>query len=260
VFSSESYSTDLISNSVLAALLVLLFIAIVLLFISSTMEFLFVNSLVHNYRDPFMHFSSFLGKGFQLFSIRIVIHFVSAIILILLLLNQYGLISDTYLFFSVPNQTLILFAAFLFLLSSEVLGFFIGLSIPIALYSNVNVISALSNVFRKCRHDFKQFFVYLLVRVLLNLLLVVIVLIALFHPALLFIPGIPIVLMEELQKAIVQPSTNWFIIASYRLLGLTILILSLCLMFLPVNIFFKHHMISFLEKWYPDVHIPFSQE
>ena len=258
IFSSRVYPDYLMSAPILTTLLVLLIVVIIMLYISSTIEFVLVNSLVHNCTNPYMSFKRFRSKGFQLFCIKIAVCFVSVSMLILLLLSQYRLLPGPELYLSITTKTLVLLVALLFFIFSEILGFFIGLSIPIALYSNISVLSALLNVFKKCKHDFKQLFVYCIARVTINLFLGIFFIITLVP--LISIPGIVIVIMEKLLEAIIQPETNWFIIAGYRLFEYTILIIFILLASLPVNIYLKYHMYSFLEKWYPDVHIPFSKE
>jgi hypothetical protein len=52
---------------------------------------------------------------------------------------------------------------------------------------------------------------------------------------------------------------EWLFLTFFILLEVIILIIVMALVSMPFGVFLKYHMLTFVEKWYPETDIPFEQ-
>ena len=260
---------DVFSANALAIIagLVLLFILLILLFsyISSVMEFVFVESLVKNDVRFWEYSRRYLGKGFGLFLFRLLIGlFMLAIVAVVALLFLYPYITGYNVSnFPASNIFLILMLIFaialVFLVFGSLVNSFISLSIPVALYTNNNIFRAFSMVLRKFRQDAGQIVLYWAGRIMLGIaaaivvgilaliVIVATVLIVLVVDGLIYflitslLPGSPLV---------------WIVLAPLIFVQFILFILALAFVSVPAQVFLRYHLITFLQAWYPEITIP----
>lgn len=249
LFSFNSGRFIPISSSATIVLVAIIFLVIIFSYVSCIMEFVFVESLVSN-RVHFCNYSArFAGKGIQLFIVRGIILLPTLILLFLPLFWRFGVFSgSTYISYGME----IFFLATMFGLISLILDSFINLSIPLAMYCNISLISAIMEVFRKFRHDWQQILVYGIVRGLLGVIVGI--------PALvLMLLVITVMLFLFISIFRIIPEPDLLILFSFSSLGLIIGLLSLALVSMPFCLFMEYHLLSFMEKWYPEAAIPFKE-
>lgn len=253
---------------ILIAIAVIVLIILLLILVSSVMEFVFVESLVTNSVSIRAYFRKYLHLGFNLFVIKVilVIAFFSLLVLammpILQSLLEPGILTPGLIF-----GAILWFIAVLIILAivSGIISSFIDLSIPVAMYQGTGIIDAIKIVLGKFRADWKQIMVYWVIRVILGIVVGIIVGIAaliLFIIILLIIllPGA--VLYFLLSGAGIGTSNPlfWVVMVPYGLIALIILILFILIASVPAPVFMKYHMLTFLQRWYADVKLPFFDE
>jgi hypothetical protein len=148
------------SAAVLPVIMLILLLIIVFMYISSVMEFVLVESLVSNNVRFWEYTRRFLGRGFQLFLIRIAALLLSLLALALIVLPfiiLFGMPSGDHLWLSlIGGMMMVVFLLIVFLLIASVLGSFVSISIPVAMYRNIGMMSAILEVLRKFRLDWQQ--------------------------------------------------------------------------------------------------------
>jgi hypothetical protein len=250
-------------------IIVLIFVLILLFsYVSSVMEFVFVESLVSNDVRFWEYSRRYLRKGLGLFVFRILIGILFlAIIAIMALPFVLPLIDSSggnFLDAIASNAIPLIFLLISILLVTAIIGgiisSFINLSIPVAIYTESGIFRAFSNVFRQFRKDWKQIIGYWFGRIVLGIavgIVVAIILLIVIIAAGLFILLIDMLLYFAL-SAILPGSDSivWMIIAPIILIELIFFILLLAFITLPASVFMKYHMLTFLQQWYPDVVIP----
>ena len=247
--------------------LILLFIVLVLLFsyISSVMEFVFVESLVKNDVRFWEYSRRYLGKGFGLFLFRLLIGlFMLAIIAVVAFLFLYPYITGYAVAnFPASNIFLILLLIFaiilVFLVFGGLVNSFIGLSIPVALYTNNNIFRAFSLVLRRFRQDAGQIVLYWIGRIILSIaaaivvgILALIVIVAALLIALV-VDGLIYLLITSLLPG---SMLVWLVLAPLILVQFILFILALAFVSVPAQVFLRYHLITFLQAWYPEMTIP----
>lgn len=249
--------------------LVVLIILLVLVFsyISSVMEFVFVESLVKNDVRFWEYSRRYLGKGFGLFLFRLLIGLLMlAVIAVIALLFLYPYItgsaagtpdlpaSNIFLFL------LLLFAIILlFIVAGGLVNSFIGLSIPVALYTENNIFKAFSMVLRKFRQDAGQIVLYWIGRIVLGLaaavvvgILALIVIVA----AVLIVLVIDGLLYLAITTLLPESILVWIVLVPLLFVQFILFILALAFVSMPAQVFLRYHLLTFLQAWYPEITIP----
>lgn len=252
------------SVAVMAIIALVLFVIIVFMYISSVMEFVLVESLVSNNVKFWEYTRRFLGKGFQLFVIRIAALLLSLLVLAVLLLPFiiiFGMPSGDYFWLSlIGGMMLIVFLVIVFAIIASIFGSFISMSIPVALYRNVGVLSAILEVLRKFKLDWQQIIVYWVGRAVLGIIVgiaaLIVIMLALLVTLLpfLIVDGILYFLLSS-----VLSGSEWIVLAPFILVEVILFIIAMALVSMPFGAFLKYHMLSFVEKWYSEAGIPFYQ-
>ncbi|SES92705.1 hypothetical protein SAMN04488587_1619 [Methanococcoides vulcani] len=265
---------DLIPTSapnlgLIIAIIVFIF-ALILFFtyVSSVMEFVFVDSLVSNEVKFWEYSRKYLRKGLGLFTFRLlygiillIIIAIMALPLILPLISSSGEnIAETIGMAILSTIFLLVGIILLVAIIGSIISSFINLSIPVAIYTDTGIFRAFANVFGQFRKDWKQIFAYWFGRILLGigiaivvgiLLLIVIIAVGLF---LLFAD-----LLFYFILSTVLPGSYLaigIILVPIILIELVFLIFLIAFIALPARVFMKYHMLSFLQQWYPEVEIP----
>ncbi len=249
-----SYPNWLLIASFVAFILVFI---LIMGFIGSIMEFVFVESLVRNDVRIREYFSSYIGKGISLFFLRIIM-FILLILLVaiivlpvtLLLISgdgEPGGLSMILVILSIIAAILVLVVA------GGILGSFISMSVPVSMYPGSGLFSALQNVFLQFRNDWKQMLIYCIGRAILGIAAAIVVtILALIGIIVLGIVllAIDIILYFGLD-IILSDTAIWLVLIPILIAEFVIFLFSMAFISMPVTVFMKYHMLSFLEKWYP---------
>lgn len=250
-------------------IIVLIFILILFFsYVSSVMEFVFVESLVSNDVRFWEYSRRYLRKGLGLFLFRILAGiFLLAIITVMALPFVLPLIessSENFADVITSNAIPLIFLLISILLVTAIIGgiisSFINLSIPVAIYTESGIFRAFSNVFKQFRKDWKQIIVYWFGRILLGLVVgiaVVIISLIVMVAVGLFILFVDMLLYLALSALLTgSDAIIWMILVPLILIQAILFILLLAFITLPASVFMKYHMLTFLQQWYPDVQIP----
>ncbi len=255
---------SIFSAAVMAIIALVLFLIIIFMYVSSVMEFVLVESLVSNSVKFWEYTRRFLGKGFQLFIIRIAALLLSLLVLAVLLLPfvlLFGMPSADYFWLSfIGGMMLVIFLVIIFAVIASVFGSFISMSIPIALYNNVGVLSAIMEVLRKFKLDWQQIVVYWVGRAVLGIIVGIAALIVMMLAILVTL--LPFLIVDGilyLLLSLVLSGSEWIVLVPFILVEVILFIIVMALVSMPFGAFLKYHMLSFVEKWYLEAGIPFDQ-
>jgi hypothetical protein len=259
---------DSVPYFAIIAAAVVFFILLVLIFsyISSVMEFVFVESLVKNEVRLRAYFKKFMGKGFNLLLIRLSIMIIFLILFILALLPFIPAFLTKSSDFSVPTLVGGVFwlvgVIILLVLIGAVVSSFLSLAIPISIYRETGILSAFRMVYRNFRKSWQEVLVYWFIRFLLRIGIGILVLI-LFGLlilgsviAFLIIDGI----LYFLFSTFISEPLNWILLIPFVIVELLLIFVTLLLLSVPFAVFLKYHLLSFLEKWFVDADIPFFDQ
>ncbi|OPY22097.1 MAG: hypothetical protein A4E24_00139 [Methanomethylovorans sp. PtaU1.Bin093] len=260
----EDAASAVSSSAVLAIIALIFLLVIVFMYISSVMEFVLVESLVSNNVKFWEYTRRFLGKGFHLFLIRIATLLLSLLVLAVIVLPFIfinGMPSGDHLWLSlIGGIMMIVFLLIVFVLIASVLGSFIGMSIPVAMYRNIGVVSAILEVLRKFKLDWQQIIVYWVGRAVLGIIVGIVALIAVMLALLVtLIPFLILDLIVYFLLSLVLSGSEWIVLVPLVLVEVILFIIAMALVSMPFGAFLKYHMLSFMEKWYPEAGIPFGQ-
>lgn len=252
------------SLAVLAIIALIFLLAIFFMYISSIMEFVLVESLVSNNIKFWEYTRRFLGKGFQLFLIRIAAIILSLLVLAMVVLPFvliFGMHSGDYLWMSLIGGVMILFFLLIvFAIIASVLGSFISMSIPVALYRDIGVLPAILEILRKFRLDWQQIIVYWVGRIVLGIIVgiaaFVVIMLALLAT---IVPFLILDVILYFLLSLVLSGSEWIVLAPVILVEVIFFILAMALVSMPFGTFLKYHMLSFVERWYPEAGIPFGE-
>ncbi|MDI9395293.1 MAG: hypothetical protein QM426_07720 [Euryarchaeota archaeon] len=256
----ESIST--LSNIVAIVIFFILFI-LVFSYISSVMEFVFVEALVKNEVHLWAYFKKFMRKGFNFLLIRLALGLVFIGIFLLALLPLIPIVltesSDFALLAFIGGIFWVFGIIILLALIGSVISSFLSLAIPISIYSKKGILSAFHMVYQNFRKNWKEVLVYWLIRIALGIaigILVVILFIVLALALVIAFLIIDIILYFLFSIFISEPQV-WILLSLFVLTELLFIFSTLLLLVLPIEVFMKYHLLSFLETWFADVDIPF---
>lgn len=243
-------------------------IMLFLSYISNVMEFVFVHSLVTNVVTFWAYTSQYLRQGFNLFIIRFVLGLVFLSILIismlpivLPMLNSPG---DLHIGMLIGGIFLLIGVLLILAIISGIIESFINLSIPMSMYQNTGIIAAFKKVLGLFKADWKQIIIYWVVRFFLWIIVGIIMALAaliLFIVVfgILFMLGLVLYLLLSWAGLGIGDVVFWVIMAPFGLVAFVILFVFSLLVSVPVPVFMKYHMLSFLKSWYPESGIPFFE-
>ncbi|WP_135604568.1 hypothetical protein [Methanococcoides sp. NM1] len=250
---------------------IIIFIFVLILFfsyVSSVMEFVFVDSLVGNDVRFWEYSRRYLRKGLGLFAFRILAGILLlAIIALMALPFVLPLIASSGENFADNIAIAIVSAIFLLIgiilvaaIIGGIISSFINLSIPVAIYTQTGIFRAFANVFSQFRKDWEQIIGYWFGRIVLGIAVAIVVGIVLL--LVIIAVGLFILLADVLfyfALSAILPGSDviiWIMLVPMILIELILFIFLLTFIALPARVFMKYHMITFLQQWYPDVEIP----
>nr|WAH99954.1 MAG: hypothetical protein OI716_00905 [Candidatus Methanoperedens sp.]WAI00108.1 MAG: hypothetical protein OI720_00750 [Candidatus Methanoperedens sp.] len=248
---------------ILIGLAFIIFMILLFTLISSIMEFVFVESLVTNSVSIRAYFQKYLHPGFNLFIVKIILGIIFLSLFILAMIPVFrqvlsgnitpGLILGSIVWFLGLSLILIVLGG--------IISSFISLAIPVVMYQKVGIITALKKIIGRFKDDWKQIVVYWVVRFfawaagaivvgLAALILFIVILLILLIPAL---------ILYFIISALGSGSGRFLFLVlmiPYGLIALVVLIIFLLIVSVPLPVFMKYHLLTFMQKWYPDIRIP----
>lgn len=254
-----------ISTLAIVAAVLIFFILFILIFsyISSTMEFVFVESLVRNEVHLRSYFRKFMRKGFNLLLIRLALGLVFIILFVLALLPFIPIFLPEHRDFAVPALVGGFFWIFgviiLLVLIGAVISSFLSLAIPLSIYRETGILSAFRMVYRSFRKSWQEVLVYWFIRFALGIGIGILALIlfGLLTLALVIVFLIIDAILYFLFSMIVSEPLIWILLILFVLAELLFIFAVLLLLSVPLAVFMKYHMLSFIETWFADASIPF---
>ncbi|MCX9013745.1 MAG: hypothetical protein OIN89_02950 [Candidatus Methanoperedens sp.] len=241
------------------------FVFLILLFgyISSIMEFVLVESLVTDVVTFWASSRKYLRLGFNLFIIKLVIGLFFLSLFILFMLPVFkSMTGSAGAILPVMILGLILkFIAVLLGIAivNGIIQSFISLSIPLAMYNDMGIIEGFKSVVGKARADWKQIGMYWIIRILLGIAVgIALGIVAFILILILFvILAIPAVVLYYILSGIGAQILFWILMALYGLFAFIVFFGFILIVSVPVPVFMKYHMLTFLKMWYEDARIPF---
>jgi hypothetical protein len=233
------------------------------------MEFVFMESIVTNIVSIRAYFKKYLRQGFSLFLVRMIIGLFTLMLLIaaaslvfLPFLRSGAVITPGLIWNSIFWLILILLVL---ALVNGIIGSFISLSIPIMMYRNIGIIAALGKIIARLREEWKQILVYWIMRIIIGLVagilvgIVAIIVLIVFLIAIILLGAILYFLLSGLGLG-VSNLLFWVVMITYGVIAAIPLIIFLLLASVPVPVFMKFHLLTFLRMWFKDLNIPFFDE
>jgi hypothetical protein len=252
---------------------VFFFIGLILLFsyISNVMEFVFVNSLVTDVVSFWEYSGKYLRQGFNLFIIRLVLGLIFLMLIIgamlpvfLPILNSLDNIENLNIGMFLGGIFIFLGVLFVLAIISGIIESFINLSIPLAMYQGMGIIAAFKIVLSRFKADWGQIIIYWLIRFVLRIvvgIIVGIIALILFIVVfgIFFMLGFGLYLLLSSGAGLgIEDAMFWVVMAPFAMVVFILLFIFSLLVSVPVPVFMKYHMLTFLESWYPESGIPFN--
>jgi len=251
-----------VAGFIIVGIVLVLLLFLVFSYISSVMEFVFVESLVKNEVLFWAYSRKFLGKGFNLLLIRFGIGLVFLLLIGIAALPFVSKLLENTSDFSWPALVggFIWFFAVIAGLAilGAVISSFLGFAIPLSIYRETGILSAFGLVFGNFRKSWKEVLVYWVVRFLVGLGIAIFVFILFsllmlgFGLVFLIVDGI----LYFLFSAFLSGPLLWVLLIPFVLLELLVILAVMLFMNVPFAVFLKYHMLSFLEAWYPEAGMP----
>ncbi|WP_054865167.1 DUF7544 domain-containing protein [Methanosarcina barkeri] len=247
-------------TAIIASLILLIFI---FSYISSIMEFVFVESLVRNEVKFWAYSRRFLGKGFRLLLVRLAIGLVLLALFGIFLLPLIPLIrevsSDFSLSASLGGILWVVGVIILLILLALAIDSLLSLAIPLAIYRNKGILSAFKLVLGNFRKNWREVVVYWFVRLLLYIGVAVLAIFLFVGVALVL--GLTFLIFDValyfLFSSLLSELLLWLLLIPFIVIELILILGILFFLGVPLSVFLKYHMLSFLEAWYEDAEIPF---
>ncbi|AKB50893.1 hypothetical protein MSBRW_1640 [Methanosarcina barkeri str. Wiesmoor] len=246
--------------AIIASLILLIFI---FSYISNIMEFVFVESLVRNEVKFWSYSRRFLGKGFRLLLVRLAIWLVFLALFGISLLPLIPLIHEVPSDFSLPASlggilwvVCVIIVLILLALAIESL---LSLAIPLAIYRNKGILSAFKLVLGNFRKSWREVAVYWFFRLLLYIGIAVLAIFLFVIVALVL--GLAFLIFDValyfLFSSLLSELLLWLLLLPFIAIELILILGILLFLSVPLSVFLKYHLLSFLEAWYEDAEIPF---
>lgn len=247
-------------TAIIASFILLIFI---FSYISNIMEFVFVESLVRNEVKFWAYSRRFLGKGFRLWLVRLVIGLVLLVLFGIFLLPLIPLIhevsSDFSLSASLGGILWVIGVIIVLFLLALAIDSLLSLAIPLAIYRNKGILSAFKLVLGNFRKSWREVVVYWFVRLLLYIGVAVLAIFLFVIVALVL--GLAFLIFDValyfLFSSLLSELLLWLLLLPFIVIELILILGILFFLGVPLSVFLKYHLLSFLEAWYEDAEIPF---
>lgn len=247
----------------IALIAALILIFLLFFYISSVMEFVFVESLVKNDVRFWAYSRKFLRRGFNLFIVRLVLLIIFLVFLGIAALPLITSIMKTSSDLSWPALMggFVWFIGVLIVLGlvMGIISSFISLAIPVSMYRNIGILASFKLVFTNFRKSWQQVLVYWVIRFVLGLVvgILIVILFLLLLVALGIIFVIIDVVLYHIFTSFVSDPMRWIFLIPFIIIELLLLLGTLLLFSVPFTVFMKYHLLSFLEAWFAGADIPF---
>ncbi|MDR7666630.1 hypothetical protein RG963_12755 [Methanosarcina sp. Z-7115] len=251
------------SAIIITAIVFILLLALIFLYISSVMEFVFVESLVRNEVKFWNYSRRFLGKGFYLLLVRLALGLVFLALLGIAALPFIpGILkrpSDFALPAVVGGIFWIVGVIFVLILVVGAISSFLSLAIPLSIYRKTGILSAFGLVFANFRKSWQEIVVYWFTRFLLGIGIAILT-VFLFGIVLLVLGLVFLVtdgILYFLFSSLLSDPLSWILLIPFVLIELALIFGTLLFLGVPLTVFLKYHLLSFLETWFVGAEIPF---
>ncbi|TQD27902.1 hypothetical protein [Methanolobus vulcani] len=262
----STFSETTMLIAVVLFLLLIFLVVIIFGYIGSTMEFVLVESLVSNDVRAREYFKKYMGKGLSLYILRMILLLVFILIIAIMSLPFIFLISESNsgpsgileiigLFFVSIGIIMVLAIVF------GIIGSFINMAIPISMYQDSGLLSAIGSVFSQFKADWKQIIIYWIGRVILGITVAIMagIIGLIILVILLLILGFIDLALYFILNMILSATVLWSLLISIVIVELLVLSFVSAIIRMPFSVFMKYHMLSFLELWY-QIRIPMFDE
>jgi hypothetical protein len=141
----------------------------------------------------------------------------------------------------------------------SIINSFISLAIPVSLYRNTGILPAFNLIFSNSKKTWKEIIVYWLVRLVLG---IAISLLGLFILGILIVGlGLLFLIIDGIiyfiSSALLSEISSWILLVPVVIIEIVLFLGALFLLQVPLEVFMKYHLLSFLEAWFADINIPF---
>jgi hypothetical protein len=253
----SSFSDTTMLMTLVLILLLIFLIAIILGYIGSTMEFVLVESLVSNEVRIREYFKKFMGKGLSLYVLRLVIVFAVILMIVIVTAPFIFLIAEGDSGASGALGIIgfifaIIAAVILFIIVLGIIGSFINMAIPVSMYQDSGLLSAIGRVFSQFKADWKQMVIYWIGRGILGFAVAImagIIGLIILVILVLLLGAIDLALYFILNM-ILSGTILWSLLIAVVIVELLLLSFISAIIRMPFAVFMKYHMLSFLELWY----------
>lgn len=251
------------STIIIATVVLILLLALVFSYISSVMEFVFVESLVKNEVKFWAYSRRFLGKGFYLLLVRLIIGLVFLVL--------FGIAVLPFILSMLENSSEFVWPArlggifwlggsfIILVLLAVAINSLLSLAIPVSIYRNEGILPAFRMIYGNFRKSWQEVVVYWLIRFALGIGTGIIAI---------FIFGLVVLVMGLgflifdgilyfLFSLLVSEPLLWILLIPFIVIELILILGALVFLNVPLAVFMKYHLLSFLEAWFADVEIPF---
>ena len=256
----QSVST---STIVIAAIVFIILLALIFSYISSVMEFVFVESLVRNEVKFWAYSRRFLQKGFYLLMVRLALGLAFLVFFGIALIPFIPAILKSPSDFAWPAMLggifWIIGIISVLLILAAAINSFLSLAIPISIYRNKGILPALGIVYGNFRRSWKEIVVYWFIRFMLG---IGIAILAIFIFGLvLLVLGLVFLIIDAilyfLFSSLVSEPLLWILLVPFIIIELILILGTVFFLNVPLGVFLKYHLLSFLEAWFADADIPF---
>jgi hypothetical protein len=243
---------------IVLAMLAILLVTALFSYISSVMQFVFVESVVRNRVTIRAYIRNNLGNGLRLFILNWTLGIAFLIAIILSLLPALSAILD-------GDVSALSFGSFILFIVVLVLGIiilsiiysFINLAIPVMLYENVGVLKALSKVTSTAAHSISQVLVYWIIRGVLGIIIsITATIISIILVLIAVLIGIAVYLILTLLGFSLFAMSHLLMPGLFFFAAILVLASITHLVLIPFPIFMRYHALLFLRNWYADI-VPF---
>lgn len=250
-------------ETVAALIISLILLVLIFSYISSIMEFVFVESLVRNEVKFWAYSRKFMGKGFRLLLVRLVFGIVFLALFGLSFLPLIPVIREVPSDFSLPASLggflWIIGVIVVLVMLAVAINSLLSLAIPLAIYRNKGILSAFKLVLGNFRKSWREVIVYWFVRLLLDIGITILA-IFLFVLVVLVL-GIAFLIFDValyfLFSSLLSDFLLWLLLIPFIVIELILVMGTLFFLGVPLSVFLKYHLLSFLEAWYENAEIPF---
>lgn len=249
--------------TVVVVIVLILLLALIFSYVSSVMEFVFVESLVRNEVKFWAYSRRFLKKGFNLLLVRLALGLAFLVLFGIALLPLIPVIREVPSDFSLPASIggflWIVGAIIVLILLAVAINSLLSLAIPLSIYRNKGILSAFKLVFRNFRKSWREVVVYWFIRFLLEIGITILAIFLL--GLIILVLGLAFLIFDAvlyfLFSSLVSDPFNWILLIPFVVIELILILGTLFFLGVPFAVFIKYHLLSFLEAWYADAEIPF---